>query len=88
MTAKYKNLKELADAFNSGELKNSEYYIELDKGGAMIALRAHYTETMTDADYEAACVRAKTLFASVYDGDSPSPIELALEALGVPCEWC
>lgn len=84
----YKDLKELAAAFASGKLPRDEYHIELDKCGTMIALRPDYHDSMSEAEYEARCDGCKDLFATVYDGDDPSPIELALDALGIRHEWC
>jgi hypothetical protein len=82
--SKYKNLKELSEAFSNGEISRDDFFIMLDKGGSSISLDPRYTGEESDDEVDEKYEEAKKLFA----GDrSVTPIEQALDALGIPYVW-
>lgn len=77
--AKYTTLKELSEAFKSGELDES-YLVFLDKGGNSISLHQTGPEEGENERYE----HCRQLFKREYG----EPMTELLEMVSIPCEWC
>lgn len=76
---KYTTIKELSDAFKSGEL-DSSYSIIMDKGGNSLRLHQTGPEEGENERYE----HCKKLFKWEYG----SPLEELFELVGIRAEWC
>jgi len=76
---KYTTIKQLSDAFKSGELDNS-YYLSMDKGGNALTLCQHGPEEGENERYE----RCQEIFKWEYD----NPLDELFEMAGIPAEWC
>jgi len=79
---KYKNYRELADAFASGELDRKKYFLMLDKGSTENRLCYRYETSESEEDFDQKSEECEKLF----DGDRP--VEELFEALGIPTEPC
>lgn len=80
--AKYKNYKQLSEAFKSGSLDKKKYYLMLDKGGTENSLCHIYNPSLSEAENEREDEKASKMFSGEHE------IETVFEALGIPCEWC
>lgn len=88
MTAKYKNIMELAAAFKSGELSKDQWFLMLDNDYSSLRFKgpnpneegsdAHeeFEEAMNDKGHE------------LFHGNGYSDLKDACEAAGIPAEWC
>jgi hypothetical protein len=81
MKKKYNTYRELADAFKSGELDSTKYFLMLDKGGTENALCYKWDNNLSDEENDENQDKAYGLF------DCPE-IEDAFTALEIPWEWC
>ena len=81
MKKKYKTYKELSDAFKSGELDKSKYFLMLDKVGTENSLAYIWDDNISDVENDRLSDEAWGLF------DCPE-IEEAFTALEIPWEWC
>lgn len=77
--AKYTTIKELSEAFKSGEIDES-YTVIMDKGGNSLSLSQSGDVDGENERYE----KCKAIFKWEYD----SPLEELFEIAGIPCEWC
>lgn len=80
--AKYTTIGEIAKAFASGELNRDVHSIMLDKGGMSASLTACWDENLSDDENDDRIESAGGLVEIEYG----SPLEQALDALGIP--WC
>lgn len=82
--AKYKNLKELAEAFNSGELSRDEWSLFLDNDSTTLCWIGPGAINGTAEFGEAKFAEGERLYAG---GDGYSDLKEACEAAGIPCRW-
>lgn len=78
----YKTIQSLSDAFNSGELDKSKFFLMLDKSGNAVSLSMSYDNDLTDIQNEKAeaeAPKSKIEYAT--------PLEQALTILGIPWKW-
>lgn len=78
----YKNYKELAEAFKSGELDKKHYFLMLDKSGTENTLSRHYDDSISEVENDRLMEEAGKMFPGDHE------IEEIFEAAGIPCEWC
>ena len=90
MAHKYKNLKELAAAFASGEIDKTKYKLILDNDDSFLSYCGPLPDGVDDDTPAADSWRdqksdeARTLFR----GNGYSDLQEACEAAGIPSEWC
>jgi predicted ATP-dependent endonuclease of OLD family len=83
MELKYKNVKELAKAFSRGHLK--DYYLMVDNDMAIL----RYNGAVPDGeDKDSYYDRKNDEARKWYRGNGYSDLVDALEAAGIPSEWC
>jgi hypothetical protein len=85
---KYKNLTKLAEAFKSGELKG--YKLILDNDNSFLSYVGKLPEGMRRGTEKAEIWLDKKREEAdkLYRGNGYSDLQEALEAAGIPCEWC
>jgi hypothetical protein len=82
---KYPNLKALAAAFTSGELNRKHYKLILDNDDAFLSYVGPVPRSADADDYrDSKSDEARTW----YRGNGYSDLADAVEAAGIPCEWC
>ena len=75
---KYKTYRELADAFNSGELDRNKYLLILDNDSCDL------TYAGDDMGEEEAYEHCQSLFR----GNGYDDLKELCDAAGIPAEWC
>lgn len=81
--SKYKNYKELSEAFKSRELDPEKYRLILDKGGTENYLEYQAGDDEDEASADAKQEECRKLFR----GENTGIGEL-FDALDIPWEWC
>lgn len=90
MTTKYKNLKQLAAAFASGELDRKKYRLILDNDDSFLTYCGPLPRGMKKDSDEAASWRdSKSDEARQwFRGNGYADLLDACEAAGIPSQWC
>lgn len=79
--AKYTTLKQLAEAFKSGELDRKDYFLCIDKGGNELTLH-HYGAGLTDEQVDAKYEECQKIFKRRYG----CPVQELLSMVGINAE--
>ena len=79
---KYKNYKELFEAFDSGELSRDDYVIMVDNDNITLSYRGSDREDMTEDEEDELYEKTSSLFR----GNGYEDIEEILKAAGYPAE--
>lgn len=81
---KYGSIKELAEAFASGELSRDDWIVDMDNDNATLRWRGSCPEGVDEDDFaDSKYEEGKTLWR----GDGYSDVADAFIAAGIPCEW-
>lgn len=90
MAKKYKNLKQLAAAFASGELDRKQYKLILDNDSSHLSWCGPLPVGMKkDSDAADAYMdEMDDKAGAMYRGNGYADLQEACEAAGIPCEWC
>lgn len=84
---KYTTIKELSDAFKSGEL-DSSYSIIMDKGGNSLRLRQTGPAMPDGPEAEEAESQRYEHCKQLFKWEYGSPLEELFELVGIRAEWC
>lgn len=85
---KYKTVKALAEAFKTGELDRKRYVLILDNDCSHLNDRAPRPEGISDDEWEVENERRYNECARLFEGKGYGDLQAALEAAGIPTDWC
>lgn len=87
---KYQNLKEVAAAFQSGELDREKYTLILDNDDSFLQCTEPLPDGIEEGSDEADAWERKQheRTMSLFRGNGYPDLQDACEAAGIPCEWC
>lgn len=88
MKKKYKTVKELAEAFKTGELDRDRYVLILDNDHSFMDDRAPRPEGITDEEWQDEENKRWKFCQDLFEGNGQYDLQEALEAAGIPCESC
>lgn len=86
---KYKTIKELADAFKSGEMNKDKYVVQMDNDESFLGVSWEWADKEAERlskDGDHIHDSAQDEADGLWRGNGPADIIEAFEALGIPCE--